>query len=109
MTRKQVLSVFVLLGMAFALGCSQSGDSIENPVAGVSVAGSTSSNPTGSETGQIGTAGAKSLICHNDVDDDHLYDSISIWVADSSVGSHFTNHGDCYTADPVGTENCSCL
>lgn len=58
------------------------------------------------------TAAAKAapaLICHNDVDDDHPYDSIAIVVNGNSVDSHFANHGDCPTADAEGTENCSCL
>lgn len=51
----------------------------------------------------------KSVICHNDVDDEEAYDSIAIEVSNSSVSKHFSNHGDGYTSDPVGTENCSVL
>jgi len=51
----------------------------------------------------------KYLICHNDVDDDEAYDSIAIEVNGNSLDNHFANHGDCYTADEPGTENCSCV
>lgn len=51
----------------------------------------------------------KTLICHNDVDDEDPWDSIAIEVSGNSAGKHIANHGDCYTTDPVDTQNCSCI
>jgi hypothetical protein len=106
--KQTVVSLFLLFGLIFVVGCSQSGSSaMENPV-GTSMPAMANSDGSSSQT-PVTTAGAsKSLICHNDVDEEEAYDSISILVSDSSVETHFANHGDCYTSDPVGTENCSC-
>lgn len=50
----------------------------------------------------------KARICHFDVDDEELYDSIVIEISVNAYSKHLANHGDCDSIDPVGTENCAC-
>jgi hypothetical protein len=90
---------FVLAVLCIAaFGCSDSGGSYESPVA-----------PAGVTSVTAESQAAPVLICHNDVDDHHAYDSIAQYVNGNSVDKHFNNHGDCLTGDAEGTENCSCL
>jgi hypothetical protein len=97
MNRHRWTFVLALLCIV-AFGCSQDGGSgFENPVAPATVTSVTAE-----------AQAPPALICHNDVDDDHAYDSIAIVVNGNSVDKHFANHGDCLTDDPEGTENCGC-
>ena len=81
-----------------SFGCSQdSGGSYESPVA-----------PAGVSSVTAEAQAAPVVICHFDVDDEDLYDSIVIEVNGNSLDRHLNNHGDCTTDAPVGTENCSC-
>jgi hypothetical protein len=89
---------FVLAVLCIAaFGCSDGGSSIENPVA-----------PAGVTSVTAEAQAAPVVICHFDVDDEDLYDSIVIEVNGNSLDRHLDNHGDCTTDAALGTENCSC-
>jgi hypothetical protein len=99
MNRNRWTFVLALLCIV-AFGCSQDGGSgfTENPVAPAAVTSVTAEARQG-----------RVVICHHDVDDEEPYDSIAIEVNGNSVAKHFANQADCFTEDPVGTENCTCL
>lgn len=65
-------------------------------------------DPAPQPTPPAGVPQGKARICHFDVDDEELYDSIVIEISSSAYSKHLANHGDCDSVDPVGTENCTC-
>jgi hypothetical protein len=87
----------VTLGLVEGDDCSACAPIEEAPTDGAPAPTSPSGPPQG-----------KARICHFDVDDEELYDSIVIEISNSAYQKHIDNHGDCDSVDPVGTEDCTC-